>query len=257
MADQADDDEFRRSYFDRVYDLTYKAQTSNNENYERTILTTASAALGVSVHFFLQVKPARMLGLAITGWIFLGFSVAAILIAYRWSNWAQQETLAKAKKYYHDKDDKALDERNHWDERHGWCTTCAGISFLIGMLALALFFFVNLKWPLKKPEVIDQRILVMNADSGADGPAPGGQEKATGGAPTPPIIKAPPVEKRGAPTPQVVPVPNPSNSAPAPNKDTTPAAVPNQPPPPPRESRAAGVTPIAARRFTRRPISLQ
>jgi hypothetical protein len=218
----------RQKYYDRVYDTVTKARLSNSENYDRAILTIASATLGVSVHFLLGTTSHLHLEYLAYGWLTLGVAVLLNMAAYLVSNQAQAFALKEADHAYLG---GKYPGPNRWGYYHGWASVLAGLALLVGMAFLALYFLLNIPNP-KEP----QKVKDVNDQSGQFDPArtisgPGGQEKSTAGAPLPQIVKLPSTEERGAPLPLVAPLPNQQPaSAPTPGSSTTPPASPGTSP---------------------------
>lgn len=203
--DSHDTDDVRRQQcFDRIYDAITKAKLSNEENFDRAILTIASSALGVSVHFALSENNGHWQGCLFWGWGLLGCAVFLVLVAYQLSNRAQDVTLEKADEYYNKKNAQAIDKPNAWEHWHQRCTLFAGMCMLLGMSLLAVYFGSNL--PAAKEKQMGKQGEGKNEGVRADAVV-GPDGKVTAAASSPKIIQLPTNENRAASSPRIIPVP--------------------------------------------------
>lgn len=230
--------------FDRIYDAVTKAKLSNDENYDRSILTIASAALGVSVHFALATSTQHYQWMLIAGWICLGAAAVLMLLAYKIGNKALDFTLDKAHSYHVNNQPDAINRKNEHEDRHQRCTLIGGAFLLLGMALLAAYFSFNLPHPPKENPTVS------NGTEGSGKPsfvtpnsAPDGQNKVTAAASSPRIMQMPATEERAASSPQVMPAAQESPGQPA--AATSSAAAPATPPPsPPPASSPSSSTPL-------------
>lgn len=102
------DEEQRRSVemFDSFRDELYKRQLSNNEAYDKAILSLSSAGLAISLSFIKFIVPldkAVYLGVLKTAWVLFLVSVVSTLVSYIVGNKGITRQLEYAEKYYIDK----------------------------------------------------------------------------------------------------------------------------------------------------------
>lgn len=209
LTDQQD---LRQRYFDRIYEAVQKAKLSNDESYDRAILTLSSAALAVSIHFALSTTDRRWSFLLFAGWFLLGTAAALVMAAYKLSNFAQDLTLDIADEYYNKSNSTAPVRKNTWEARHQACTFVGGLCLLAGMCLLAIFFGINL--PGTKGKTMSNG--TNSGDAQPQQPAaavPGmGDEKVTAGASSPRVMRLPATEERAASSPRVVQLPTQSDA---------------------------------------------
>lgn len=202
-----DQQDLRQRYFDRTYEAVQKAKLSNDESYDRAILTLSSAALGVSIHFALSTTDRRCSFLLFAGWILLGAAAALVMAAYKLGNWALDLTLDIADQHYNKNNPTAPEQNNSWEAQHQACTFAGGLCLLAGMCLLAIFFGINL------PETKGKKMGEGNSsgDAQPQQPAaavPGGRdEKVTAAASSPKVMRVPATEERAASSPRVVQLP--------------------------------------------------
>lgn len=176
-----------------------KRQLSNSENFDRSILTLSSAALGLSVAFIksiVDVPEACHLWLLIASWCCFAFAIISTLLSYHVSQWGIGRDLALSERYYLKQDDEARNEKNHFATWNDWLGYASAVLFVVGIVALILFASVNLTE--KEDEMAQQRqpiprTQIAEEDRGAKIPeiqaVP--SEHAKAGAVRPPIQQVP------------------------------------------------------------------
>lgn len=141
------DKELRERLFRETKDELVKKQISNAENFDRSVLTLSSSALGFSVAFIKDLAP---LGTADVRWALVGswslFGAAVILtmISFMTSQSAIRHQLDIAEKYYLRYDDTSIDAENvaaNWTNRFNFF---AGASLVLGMILTIVFAIANL-----------------------------------------------------------------------------------------------------------------
>lgn len=124
-----------------------KRQLSNSENFDRSVLSLSSALLAASIAF---IKPAAgapgiwHAALLAWSWVALAMAIATTMISFLVSQVAIDRQLDFAKRYYLDKEDRALTTRNipaDWTVRLNWC---AGIAFGVGVILTVWFAIVSI-----------------------------------------------------------------------------------------------------------------
>lgn len=118
----------------------WSTSTTASRDYDKALLTLAAGALGVSIAFVHNVAPhpkdTFWLGLA---WGLFAASLVCVVASLLTS---QYELLGAISKY--DSDDDANAEGKHTYVTAGF-NVAAGVTFLLGVVALVVFAFLNLK----------------------------------------------------------------------------------------------------------------
>lgn len=130
--------------YSKFRDDLLKRQLSNNENYDRAILTLSTAALGLTVSFIRDLQKPRYLGWLIAAWFCLVLAIIAIIISYPISQKAIDKQLEFAKGYYLQDDESAADAKNHLAVYHDKLVASAGFIFVAGIVFILVFFGINL-----------------------------------------------------------------------------------------------------------------
>ena len=133
----------KRDNYSKFRDDLLKRQLSNNENYDRAILTLSTAALGLTVSFIRDLQQPTYRGLLIAAWFFLVLAIIAIISSYPISQKAIDKQLEFAERYYIQDDESAADAKNHLAVCHDNLVTFAGISFVAGIIFTLVFFGIN------------------------------------------------------------------------------------------------------------------
>lgn len=126
--------------FKRLDDDLLKRNLSNNENFDRAILTLASAALAVSVTFINGLAGITLPILVVVCWAAFSTSIAFILYSYPYS----QKSLEKQRDINRDVILwKNEGERNPYSKIHEKLVVWGCRFFFIGVVFLVLFFWAN------------------------------------------------------------------------------------------------------------------
>jgi hypothetical protein len=134
----------KRELHSKFRDDLLKRQLSNNENYDRAILTLSTAALGLTVTFIRNLTTLKCPGVLITAWVCMVLAIMAIVISYPISQKAIDKQLEFAERYYIQDDESAADAKNHLAIYHDIFVTSAGFIFVAGIICILVFFGINL-----------------------------------------------------------------------------------------------------------------
>jgi hypothetical protein len=145
-ARSASEHQQRMDRYDSTYDELVKKQISNSENFDRSILTLSSSALGLSLAFIKDVTPvstARYSPLLISSWWLFGFSIVATIASFMTSQCAIRDQITASEKYYIDGEEDARKETaaSKWTEK---LNLLSGIAFIIGIVLTIVFVTLNL-----------------------------------------------------------------------------------------------------------------
>lgn len=133
--------------FDAFRDELHKRDLSNTENYDRTILTLSSAALGLSLTAIKIVVPfngAEHIWLIKFGWIFLLLTITATLSAYLIGNEAIKVQLDNARDYYLKGIADACNRKNIFITINTILNRATGLMFIAAISAIVAFVIINI-----------------------------------------------------------------------------------------------------------------
>ncbi|QDV42041.1 hypothetical protein Enr13x_18840 [Stieleria neptunia] len=137
-------DDKRNELYAQTRDDLLKRQLSNNENFDRAILTLSSAGLATSVAFLRGMAAEYGTWWLVLSWVAFVGAIIATLVSFQTSQAGIKRQLELAEDYYLKKNDDALTASNkaaEWTDRlAGW----SAISFICGIILLLCFFGSNL-----------------------------------------------------------------------------------------------------------------
>lgn len=132
--------------FDRYRDDLLKRELSNTENYDKTVLTLSSAALGFSIAIIKDIPASNYYGLLLWAWGILVAVIISSLAAYLVGNKAIDEALNAAREYYiHGNEDAHSSSKvTSWNGINEILNPFTGIGVSISILLLVLFTALNI-----------------------------------------------------------------------------------------------------------------
>lgn len=145
-SEQTDDHELNalhKEAYDKGCEDLYKRQLSNNENFDRGILTLASGGLALTVTFVGNLKTVHSIPLLVFCWLAFFVAIVSTIVSYLVSQHAIAVQLGLLKKYHKDRDDSAQAARNHAAEMTEHLAKLSAGGFCIGVLFLLIFFGFN------------------------------------------------------------------------------------------------------------------
>ncbi len=175
--------------FRRTRDELLRRQLSNNENFDRAILTLSSALLAVSLAWLSRLQALCCLAVLVSSWVFLMAAIGITLISYFVSQAGIRRQLQATKGYYLDGDDGVRNAAVPYDTANTIMGYAAAVCFTGGILQMMLFAGSNL--PSKE--------IYMAPNSPNDNP-----QRVHGGASIPPFMPRN-SEQRGASIPDMPP----------------------------------------------------
>ena len=186
----------------------YKRQLSNSENFDKSVLTYSVAALGLSLGFlkdFIPITKAVSPWMLHASWALFVLAIVLTMASFLVSQAGLKKQLRLAERYYIESDKKALTEINNFSQLTEATNFTSGAFFVVGLILTTLFVATNLEQAAIVNEAKDQQVPL--------------------GAVIPDIRRMPqPDVRRGAPIPDIQPLP------------PAPAPVPAPPPPAPAPS---------------------
>lgn len=131
----------------QFYEVIAKRQLSNNEAFDKAILSLSSAGLGLTLTFFKFVVPAaQATSLNHIKWAWALFVAAIIctLVSYYTSNRALAIELKHAEKYYLEDDESFEAKNNPASNVTEILNVVAGLLFIGAIVRTVLFVMSNL-----------------------------------------------------------------------------------------------------------------
>lgn len=187
-----------------------KRQLSNAENYDKAILSLSTAILGFSFAFLKDFVPAHLaerLWLLYASWVMLTGAVITTVVSFWVSQRAINVQLEKAEDYYLRNDEAAL-EKSRIAKVTDWLNIATGVLFILGVLLTTVFVIANF-----------ERGSIMSNDK------KGERAEVRQAAPIPKMQET--SSERGAPIPNLQPVPQSQQPQGQPPAQSTPAAPPS------------------------------
>jgi hypothetical protein len=120
-----------------------EAEGEASQSLDKTLITLSAGAFGLSLLFISRIatKPEALPWLY-AAWIGFIASLVLILASFLLSQWAFRRALDILDEYYRNPtEDEAT---NGWSVATGWLTGLSGISFVVGVIMLAVFAVKNL-----------------------------------------------------------------------------------------------------------------
>ena len=135
----------REQIYAKTREDLLKRQLSNNENFDRSILTLSSAALALTVAFIRGISAINSISLLILSWVALVCAILSTILSYLASQRGIARQLELAERYYLKNDEDALNERNFPAILNEILGYLSAISFVAGIILLLVFFGINAK----------------------------------------------------------------------------------------------------------------
>lgn len=133
--------------YDAYRDDVRKRQLSNNENYDKTILTLSSSGLALSltaIKFAIPLATASHLFLIQGSWWLFGITIFISIIAYWVSNKALDIQLENAEDYYSKGIEDAFSKKNWYSDINDLLNMAAGVTFIIATAFIISFVTFNI-----------------------------------------------------------------------------------------------------------------
>jgi len=137
------DHESYRQYCEEIN----KRMLSNNESFDKAVLSLSSAGLGLSLTFFKFVVPANQavrVELLKFGWYFFLGAIIATMASFIVSQQAQKKEIDYAEKYYLEDLEEFGIKNNPAANLTELLNVIAGISFIIALICIVNFVTKNI-----------------------------------------------------------------------------------------------------------------
>ncbi|MDA7742177.1 hypothetical protein N8865_01015 [Francisellaceae bacterium] len=138
--ERTDDEQARAvEIHDKSREDLLKRQLSNNEGYDKAILSLSSAGLGLSltaIKFVIPLNEAVKLWVLEVSWVFFLLTIICSLYAYIVSNQAISRQLEIQEDYYINRSSKAQTEINAYSKRNSFLNIATGVLFTCAILLI-------------------------------------------------------------------------------------------------------------------------
>lgn len=148
IADAEKMQEERNRLFKEFKTETEKRQVSSSENFDKSVLTYSSWALGISIAFLKDFIPITFANFAWTlygSWVAFVVTIAVTTISFLISYKGLEVSLYHAGKYYLEENDEYLNK----DNRYNACVTLlnrfSAVMFIVGLILTLIFVCANLE----------------------------------------------------------------------------------------------------------------
>lgn len=125
-----------------------KRQVSSSENFDKSVLTYSSWALGISIAFlkdFVPITIADYPWALYTSWIVFVLTIAATTISFLISYKGLEVSLHHAAKYYLEENSEYLNKDNGYNICVTWLNLFSAMAFIVGLIFTLVFVYANLE----------------------------------------------------------------------------------------------------------------
>jgi hypothetical protein len=131
--------------YDAYRDTLIKGRFSNDENYDKTIITLSSSGLALSLTAIrFAIKTTEHLYLLKASWWLFGITIFISIIAYRMSNQALDKQLEIAEEYYLKGIEGAFSKKNRYSTVNDWLNMITGVTFITATAFIISFVTFNI-----------------------------------------------------------------------------------------------------------------
>lgn len=111
------------------------SHTEATRSYDKTVLTLAGGALGLSITFLGDIvgPSPKSTGFVIAGWLLLASALVSVAVSF----------LTSERLFWHAMHE-SLDAVSRWNSVTGWLNVGAGVFLAAGLGSLAVFAYLNL-----------------------------------------------------------------------------------------------------------------
>ena len=155
MARKAADEAEKRRH--ELYDAYRKdvvaSISSSSDDFDKSVLTYASAGLGLSIAFVKDIVPLKsaiLPQLLYASWIAFCVAIVFTTVSFLVSMKAHMRSLEHAGKYYLDDLPEYLDKPNPFDAFNTVLVRVAGAAFILAVVLTVIFATINLGQPLNQ-----------------------------------------------------------------------------------------------------------
>lgn len=141
------EDKERVRVYEKIREELTNIQTSNAENFDKSILTLSSAGLGISLVFldkFINISEAQYKDLLYFSWVLFVSAIITTLVSFILGQKGIKVHLKYAEKYYLEEDEGYLLKKNKFQifvDVYAYFTI---IFFISAIIFLMIFVFINI-----------------------------------------------------------------------------------------------------------------
>ena len=139
--------EANRAIFSQLREECGRMKLSNSENFDKSILSLSSAALGISLIFlkdFVPVGDVTYIDLLFCSWIIFGSAIIFTIASYIFSQIAIDRHINNSEKYYIDDLDDYFNRINPYDIIVKVLNRLSGVLFVVGIILTLIFVTTNI-----------------------------------------------------------------------------------------------------------------
>jgi hypothetical protein len=148
MSDEeTDDKKLRLELLSKLREEIHKRQLSNTENYDKAVLSLATAFLAASLTFlkdFVPFRDACWKALLPLSWALFGLAIVATIASFFTSQEELDAQLNRAEDYYLQEDESALERKSSFDKWTKALNLASAIAFILGIACTIVFISINL-----------------------------------------------------------------------------------------------------------------
>ena len=139
--------EANRQLYSDAYKECVAVIRASTDNYDKTLITIASAFLAVPIALVRQVTTTKPLAGSGTFYLASGFfvlTILCVLMSFQLGNKVQRCRFVDLKEYYLDEIDEALNRKSIWSSVLSGVNFLSGLLFFAGVSFTVLFVYRNL-----------------------------------------------------------------------------------------------------------------
>ncbi len=130
-----------------------KCQLSNDENYDKSVLSLSSAGLGLSLAFIRNLNPMHCKYLLILSWVLFAIAIIVTIISFRVSQFSIERQMEYAEEYYINGKGEYHKKINPFSSITKRLNYSSGTAFILAVIFTVTFVSINLvKGDLKMSE---------------------------------------------------------------------------------------------------------
>jgi hypothetical protein len=139
--------EENRKIYAGFRDYLLKGQMSNSENFDKSILSLSSAALGISLAFIkdiVKINDAQFAWSLKLSWILFTIAIISTVISFATSQRSITIQLVYTEKYYLEEKIEYLNKKNWWTSITKFLNTFSAIVFVLAIILTVVFVIINI-----------------------------------------------------------------------------------------------------------------
>lgn len=146
LPSKADEAQRRWNLYMEHAKQTWQDIQTSTDQFDRSLLTLSSGALGLSLAFITNLVPLKQsVGRCwlLTSWASFALCIAVTVASFHIGVLAQNKQLDYLKQYYINRKEEYFNKRSFWSKALEWCTLLGALAFLGGLVCTLIFVFQN------------------------------------------------------------------------------------------------------------------